>query len=209
MQCHAVYSSPIYTASLNSKLLQIVKTPAWLKVLQISIGVISIILSGYVLLYPRIALLTAVLILSIVLLIVGIERIAIGIFSSYHRNSSSRISNIGLGALAIAFSILVMAFPLFSILFLIYLGGFALLFNGIARIIQGVGGQGISGWPRVFLIGVGILSIVISGLVIAHPIGFGVRLLVVIMSLALMIIGIEMIAIGTAGRQIARTTPQK
>ncbi len=64
-------------------------------------------------------------------------------------------------------------------------------------------------WPRVFLIGVGILSIVISGLVIAHPIGFGVRLLVVIMSLALMIIGIEMIAIGTAGRQIARTTPQK
>ena len=61
------------------------------------------ILSGYVLLYPRIALLTAVLILSIVLLIVGIERIAIGIFSSYHRNSSSRFSNIGLGALSYCF----------------------------------------------------------------------------------------------------------
>jgi uncharacterized membrane protein HdeD (DUF308 family) len=189
--------------------LQIVKTPAWLRILQISIGVISIILSGYVLLYPGIAVLAAVQILSIVLLIVGIERIAIGTFSPYHRKSSSRFSNIGLGVLAIAFSILIMAFPIFSILFLIFLGGFALLFNGIARIIQGVGGQGISWWSRAFLIGVGILSIVISGLIIAHPIGFGVRLLVVIMSLALMIIAIEMIAVGTAGRQIARTTPQK
>ena len=203
-------SHGFYIWLLNSAIvLQIVKTPAWLRVLQISIGVISIILSGYVLLYPGITVLVAVQILSIVLLIVGIERIAIGIFSPYHRKSSSRFSNIGLGALAIAFSILIMAFPIFSTLFLIFLGGFALLFNGIARIIHGVGGQGITRWSRVFLIGVGILSIVISGLVIAHPIGFGVRLLVVIMSLALMIIGIEMIAIGTAGRQIARTTPQK
>jgi uncharacterized membrane protein HdeD (DUF308 family) len=80
--------------------LQIVKTPAWLRLLQIGIGVISIILSGYVLLYPGVALLTAVLILSIVLLIVGIERIAVGMFFSYHRNTSSRFSNIGLGALS-------------------------------------------------------------------------------------------------------------
>jgi uncharacterized membrane protein HdeD (DUF308 family) len=86
-----------------------VKTPAWLRVLQISIGVISIILSGYVLLYPGIAVLAAVQILLIVLLIVGIERIAIGIFSPYHRKSSSRFSNIGLGALAIAFSIFCLA----------------------------------------------------------------------------------------------------
>ena len=177
--------------------MQIVKTTAWLKVLQIGIGVISIILSGYVLVYPGVALLTAVLILSIVLLIVGIERIAIGTFSYYHRNSSPRFSNIGLGALAIAFSGLVLAYPLFSILFLIFLGGFALLFNGIARIIQGTVGQGISRWLRAFLIGVEILSIAISGLVIAHPIGFGVRLLVVIMSLVLMINGIEMIAYPT------------
>jgi uncharacterized membrane protein HdeD (DUF308 family) len=186
-------------------ILQIVKTPTWLRILQISIGAISIILSGFVLAYPGLAIFTAVQILSIVLLIVGIERIAVGAFSPYHKKSSSRFSNIGLGALVIAFSILVMAFPLFSIFFLIFLGGFALLFNGIARIIQGVGGQGISGWSRAFLIGVGILSIAISGLIIAHPIGFGVRLLAVILSLVLLINGIEMIAIGTVGRRIAGT----
>ena len=43
----------------------------------------------------------------------------------------------------------------------------------------------------------------ISGLIIAHPIGFGVPLLVAIMSVVLMINGIGMIAVGTAGRQIA------
>ena len=91
-------SHGFYIWLLNSAIvLQIVKTPAWLRVLQISIGVISIILSGYVLLYPGITVLVAVQILSIVLLIVGIERIAIGIFSPYHRKSSSRFSILDLG----------------------------------------------------------------------------------------------------------------
>jgi uncharacterized membrane protein HdeD (DUF308 family) len=83
--------------------------------------VISIILSGYVPAYPGLAIFTAVQILSMVLLIVGIERIAVGTFSPYHEKSSSRFSNIGLGALVIVFSILVVAFPLFSLLFLIFL----------------------------------------------------------------------------------------
>jgi hypothetical protein len=69
--------------------------------------------------------------------------------------------------------------------------------------------KGISWWSRAFLVGVGISSIAISGLVIAHPIGFGVQLLVVIMSLALMIIGIEVIATGIVGSQIKHRTPQK
>ena len=62
---------------------KLVKAPAWLRVLQISIGAISIILSGYVLAQPGLAIFTAVQILSIVLLFVGIESIAVGaLFSS-------------------------------------------------------------------------------------------------------------------------------
>ena len=44
--------------------------------------------------------------------------------------------------------------------------------------MQGVGGQGISRWFRAPLVGVGVLSIAISGLIIARPIGFGEPLLV-------------------------------
>ena len=83
---------------------QLVKTPTWLRVLQVSIGAISIILSGYVLAQPGLAILTAVQILSIVLLFVGIQSIAVGTFSRYLRTSSS--FSIALGASAIAFSIL-------------------------------------------------------------------------------------------------------
>ena len=185
---------------------QLVKEPTWLRILQISIGTISIMLSGYVLAQPGLAIFTAVQILSIVLLFVGIESTAVGTFSRYVR-TSSRFSNMALGASAIAFSILVMKLlPPPPILFSIFLGGFAILFNGIGGIMQGVGGQGISRWFRAPLIGVGVLSIVISGLIIAHPIGFGAPLLAVVMSFALLIIGIEIITMGAIGRLIVGKT---
>jgi len=127
---------------------QLVKERTWLRILQISIGAISIILSGYVLAQPGLAIFTAVKILSIVLLFVGIQSTAVGTFSRYVR-TSSRFSNIALGASAIAFSILVMALlPPPPILFSIFLAGFTLLFNGIGGIMQGMGGQAISRWFR-------------------------------------------------------------
>jgi hypothetical protein len=187
----------------------IVKAPSWLRILQIIIGAISIILSGYVLVLPGLAI-TAVQILSIVLLLVGIESTAVGAFSRYLRTSSSRLSNIALGSLAIAFSILLMALlPAPPILFSIILGGFALLFNGVARIIQGVGGKDISRWSRALLIAVGVLTIAISGLIIAHPIGFGVPLLARVMSFALLIIGIGMTAMGAVGLFIVGKPPTR
>jgi hypothetical protein len=188
---------------------QLVKTPTWLRILQISIGAISIILSGYVLAQPGLAILTAVRILSIVLLFVGIESTAVGTFSRYLR-TSSRFSNIALGASAIAFSLLVTTLlPPPPLLFSIFLGGFAILFNGIGGIMQGVKGQGISRWFRAPLVGVGVLSIFISGLIIAHPIGFGAPILAVVMSLALLIIGIEITAMGIVGRLIVGKIPNR
>lgn len=178
-----------------------------MRILQISIGAISIILSGYVLARSGLAIFTAVKILSIVLLFIGIESTAVGTFSRYVRTSSRFSSNIALGASAIAFSILIMILlPPPPILFSIFLAGFALLFNGIGGIMQGIGGQGISRWFRVPLISIGVVIIAISGLIIAHPIGFGARLLAVVMSFAILIIGIEIIAMGIVGRLIVGKT---
>jgi hypothetical protein len=181
----------------------------WLRVLQISVGAISIILSGYVLAQPGLAIFTAVRILSIVLLFVGIESTAVGTFSRFLR-TSSRFSSIALGVSAIAFSLLVTTLlPPPTILFSIFLGGFAILFNGIGGIIQGVGGQGISRWFRTPLVGVGVLSIAISALIIAHPMGFGAPLLSVVMSFALLIIGIEITAMGIVGKLIIGKIPSR
>lgn len=189
---------------------QLVKTPTWLRALQISTGAISIILSGYVLAQPDLAILTAVRILSIVLLFVGIQSTAVGTFSRYLR-TSSRFSNIALGASAIAFSILFMALlPPPPLLFSIFLGGFAILFNGIGGIMQGVGGgQGISRWFRAPVVAVGIISIAISGLIIAHPIGLGEPVLAIVMSVALLTIGTEITAMGIVGKLIVGKIPNR
>ena len=185
---------------------KLMKAAIWLRVLQISIGAISIVLSGYVLTQPSLTIFTAVRILSTVLLFVGIESIAVGTFSRYVR-TSSRFSSIALGTSAIAFSILVTALlPPPSILFSIFLGGFALLFNGLGGIMQGVQGVGISRWFRAPLVAVGVVSIAISILIIVHPIGFEV-LLTVVMSLALLIIGIEITVKGVVGRLIVGKIP--
>ena len=182
----------------------ILRTPSWLRILQIIIGAISIILSGYVLVIPGFQ------ILSIVLLLVGIESTAVGAFSHYLRTSTSRLSNIAFGSLAIAFSILLIALlPSPPILIAISLGGVSLLFNGVARIIQGVGAQDISRWTRALLIAVGVLTIAISGVIIAHPIGFGVPLLARVMSFALLVIGIGMTAMGAVGIFIVANPPTR
>jgi uncharacterized membrane protein HdeD (DUF308 family) len=166
------------------------------------LGAISIVLSIVVLTFPSIAIYTIIVILSIVLLMIGFERVAIGIGPSYSRTSrSSRWTNIGLGALVIAFGIVVMSFPIHTAAFLIFLGAFALLFNGVARIVQGIIIKEIPGWSRAFLVGVGVLSIGVSALVIAHPISIGVVLLALVISVSLLINGIQMIASGIGGRR--------
>ena len=75
--------------------------------------------------------------------------------------------------------------------------------------MQGVGGQGISRWFRAPLVGVGVLSIAISGLIIAHPIDFGAPLLSVVMSLALLIIGMEITVMGVVGKLIVGKIPSR
>ena len=124
--------------------------------------------------------------------------------AEYHAAStkiSSSIVNIGLGVLVIILSSVAMAYPLHSAAFLITLGAIALLFGGIARLMHGFVDSNNAGWSRAALIFVGILSIVISLIVLAHPVGIGIPLLAFMISIALIINGIEMIGFGIAGRR--------
>lgn len=185
-------------SSSSNPVYGIKKSPNWLRVAQVGLGAISIILSIIVLTFPGVAVYSVIVLLSIALLMVGIERIAIGVAAPLV-SKLSRLANIGLGVLAIIFAGIVISFPVHTTVFLIFFGAYALLFNGIARIVQGAGNKNISGWYRGFLIGVGVLSIAISSLVIAHPISFGVPLLAAIISIATLITGIEMISVGLVG----------
>ena len=173
-----------------------VKSPKWVRGVEIGLGILAVILSIFALAFPGLTFLTVVVVLAVILLFVGIEKIVTGIFLP----GKGRWPTIGLGVLVLIFAGLALAYPGAAAFVLIIFLGVALLFNGIARIVEGFAGHH-SGWSRFFLIGVGILAVIISIMVLVSPI-FGAQLAGVIISIGLLITGIQMIATGVAGRKL-------
>ena len=202
--------------------MQILRTPPWLRMLQIVLGSISVLLAAIILFVPGSSISTTVLILSITLLVIGIERICFGVVRTTtstattsttttmtaaaattikpSKYNSSRIANIALGLLIIALSIVLMEFPVFSAALLIVLAAIALLVIGVVRIIHAFREEDIHRATRKYLsVGVGILCIVVAILIIANPTTFGLMLLVFMLSITLIIVGISMIVRGVKG----------
>jgi uncharacterized membrane protein HdeD (DUF308 family) len=184
--------------------------------LQIVLGSISVLLAAIILFVPGSSISTTVLLLSLIFLIIGIERICFGVVKATSTSTtstttatittkpskykSSRIANIALGLLIIALSIVLMEFPVFSAALLIILAAIALLVIGIARIIHAFREEDIHRATRKYLsVGVGILCIVVAILIIVNPTTFGVMLLVFMLSITLIIVGISMIVRGVKG----------
>ena len=177
-------------------LLSYTKSPGWLRGVQIGLGIITIILSIFALAFPAYTFVSVIVILSIILFFVGIEKIITGMFLP----SRSRWPTIGFGVLVLIFAGLAISFPVATAYVVIILIGFSLLFNGIARIVEGMSAQH-RGWSKAFLIGVGILAIIISIAVLVSPM-FGAALAGVIIAFGLLITGIQMVASGVAGQRL-------
>jgi uncharacterized membrane protein HdeD (DUF308 family) len=177
------------------------KSPVWLRGIQIGLGIITVILSIYALAFPAVTLLALIVILAIILFIVGIEKIITGIFLPV----KGKWATIGLGILVLIFAGLAISFPEATALIVTIFVGIGLVFNGCARIVDGISGNH-SGWAKFFLIGVGILSIVIGTVVLASPL-FGAVFVGLIIAIGLLITGIQMIAVGAAGRSIIPDSP--
>ena len=172
------------------------KSPTWKRAVQIGLGVIAIILAIYAIVYPGITLVTLVMILAIIFLIVGIERVISGIIGA----SRSRWASVGLGILVIIMASIALAYPVSTTVVLFFFLGLALLFDGIARIIHGFGDRTQRGWVRGFSIGVGVIAVIFAILIMASPF-FGAVLAGLIIGIILLIIGIQMISAGIGGRE--------
>lgn len=170
-----------------------------IRILQVIVGIIAIGLSIAVIINPGFGIEILVFLLSLTLLVVGIERVSIG-FLPYIKKSSTRISNIVLGGLAIALAIIVIAFPIFTIGILVTLLALGLLFIGAARIVHGIFDKQTSKWSRMFLVAVGILSIGISFMVFINPL-VGIFIMTFMLAVNLLIIGIESIVHGVSGKK--------
>lgn len=95
----------------------------WMRFAQIGLGILAIILSGLAIAFPGLTFLSIVILVSVVLFFVGIEKILTGLFIA-HR---SRFATIGLGTLTIILAGLAMAFPIAAAIVIIYFLGFGLV----------------------------------------------------------------------------------
>jgi uncharacterized membrane protein HdeD (DUF308 family) len=172
------------------------KSPGWLRAAQIGLGIIALILSVYILAFPVLTFVTIVLILGVVLFVVGIERIIQGIVAP----GKSRWGTIGLGILVIIISIIVMALPGVVGVSLIIFIAIGLLFDGIARVYHGATDKTTHRWSRIFSIAAGVIEIGLSLMIMAAPV-IGVELVSFLLAIALLIVGIQIIASGVSGRR--------
>ena len=174
-----------------------IKSPGWMRLAQIGLGIVAIILSIYVLAFPSLTLVTIALVLAVVLFVVGIERVISGIFLQ----GKHRWTNIGLGVLVIILSIISMVFPVATGIFLLIFLAYVLLFDGISRVIHGIADKSSNKASRIFSIVAGAISIALSVMIIASPF-IGAVFVSILLSISLLIVGIQMITSGAIGSRL-------
>jgi uncharacterized membrane protein HdeD (DUF308 family) len=177
-------------------------TPMWSRILRIVAGAVTVGLSFVAVAYPGLALEAAVVLLSVVLLIAGMELMAGGIF----RYRSQRVAQIAIGALLVVLAGLAIAFPVYSAFVVVGLVAFGLMLSGVSSVVDGVGNKRMPGWARGFSIGVGALTIFVSALAILSPL-FGTLVVAYTLGLGLAIYGIRLLVSGIAGQRLATMTP--
>src|SRR5262249_23935686 len=176
-------------------------SPGWKRGVLIGLGVLAIILSILVFIHPGMTVTAIVYLAGIILIIVGIEKIISGIFVA----NKSRWGTVGLGVLALIFGSIAVGYPVSTGVFVIIMLGIGLLFAGISHVVNGLGNKESPGRAGGFSIGAGALAIVLSFLVMASPYA-GAVFVSIFLGIALLIIGIEIIAVGWTGRRMQITS---
>jgi uncharacterized membrane protein HdeD (DUF308 family) len=110
------------------------------RIISIIIGAISIGGGFFSLANPIAALLTLIMVITIFILIHGAGLIGNGI-ASRSESKASRIANVIIGGIVIAFSMVLFALPSLTLVLMVMYLSIGLLFNGIGSIISGISGH--------------------------------------------------------------------
>ena len=185
------------------------KPPSWFRSLQIGIGIIALVLSFLMISlgYPALSLNIINIFVSITLLTIGIERVVSGLMlpaiarQSMGITKIGRFTSIGMGTIATIFAIIALSSPQFASTknFTLLSLSISVIFNGFGKIVQGVLDRRDTLPIKVFLISLGILSLAIAFLV-GHADQFGTIFLTRILSIVLILYGMQMIFFGITGK---------
>jgi uncharacterized membrane protein HdeD (DUF308 family) len=177
--------------------MSMLEQPGWLRGLEIVTGVLAILSGILVILYPGLGIGTLVILLAVALIFVGIRSIAI---VGYSRISKGlRAGSVIAGILALIIAPIVLLFPGLGTLSLIFILGYGLLAYGLTRIYIAYELRKTEAPAMGYMVAVGVIDIILSILVLVLP-DIALLSLAVILALAFLVIGAEMLYSGVVGR---------
>jgi uncharacterized membrane protein HdeD (DUF308 family) len=175
----------------------------WVRGLEILFGLVSLVAGVWVLAYPGLAVLTLIALLAVGLFFMGWRDVLIGAMASA-LPGWVRAVDILLGVSAFILSAVAIAEPGFAVLTLVLILYVALFVSGVHRIALGAAGKPFSKSLRAASIIAGVLSIALSLVFLSYP-GLAVATLILILSIGLILIGLEAIMAGIVGRVVEKT----
>ncbi|HTY74107.1 MAG TPA: DUF308 domain-containing protein [Candidatus Nanoarchaeia archaeon] len=177
--------------------MSLLKQPGWLRALEIATGLSSIVLGVLVLIFPGWGISTLVILLSFGIFFSAIRSISLVGLSDLSKGL--RAISVIAGITSLIFAVLVLVFPGLAILTLLIIVSIGLLVYGVGRIFVAYTLKTMANWIKGVMVAVGIVDVILSFVVFVLP-GLTVLTLAVILALALLISGAEMIVSGAVGR---------
>ena len=178
-------------------------SPKWMRLFQIIVGLICIGLSISIILgSDKLGAYSLIFLASTVFIIIGIERIIVGIRGTYLKRSS-RLISIGIGVGIVVYFGSGYFAPVFVSKLYILILAFGLLATGAIRIIDGIKNTTYGRASKIFTVGTGIICVAVAIFVFSHP-EFGFILLLLVVAIVLLINGIQIAFVGITGRKLSR-----
>jgi short repeat uncharacterized protein DUF308 len=184
-------------------------SPKWLRIFQVVVGLACVGISIAIMVnvaYSKIShigVYSIIFLASIAFIIIGIERVVVGIKSTTLKKSS-RIISIGIGVGVIVYFGSGFFFPDFLAKLYVLILGFGLLATGALKIVEGIRNNTYEKPPKLFSLGVGVLCVAAGLLILMFPV-LGFVLLLLIVSIIFFVTGIQIAFVGIRGKKISRT----
>ncbi|MFX0136916.1 MAG: DUF308 domain-containing protein [Candidatus Hodarchaeota archaeon] len=169
----------------------------------IAYGLVIMIIAVTIFFYSGAAILTLILLYSVILILSGMARI-VNAFSNEELSNSGAIVKFISGILLIIISIFVILAiliePTFSVALVVLIYSIALLIVGIARIVIGLTSAKYMKWFRIFLFIIGIVIAILSLLILFIP-TLETSMIFLMFAIAIFLSGFARFLLGFTGKE--------
>ena len=171
----------------------------WLRILDVILGLIAILFGALLFVVPSVIVVYGIgMILGIGLIILGLWQI-VKIFIAKDVDMNAKLISVFIGLLMVIFGALFIAAPSFFPLLMVFILSGGILVIGIFLLVQGAMGKDMKQWIRILYIIFAIIAIGIGIPAFILPATWGLDLVSMAVSIALIFFGALRLLVGITG----------